>query len=217
MCTKKYKDKWLKLHPDYARKYNKKYYKNKYDSDPVYRKKCIASAIKWAKNNPDKVKVIQKRYYGANAVKLCRKSLAWHNSEEGQEWYKEYYGSDSQIASVQKYYKNNAKKWDRYRYKWLLKGMDVHEKNLRIAELFIKRINKFTNYRIDESEDIKMQSNGQADINIKLPNKRYVDKLREESIYWADNFNRYNKTKINVMVKARQDIKSSYKAIVSFN
>jgi hypothetical protein len=194
---------------------SKKYYNNRYKNDPKYRKKCIEASMKWQRENKDKFKVIVKRYYNSHSKDICKKVKRWHNSEIGKEWYKKYYGSKNHIKSLRKYYNNNVMKWDRYRYKWILNGLDIHDKNYRVANLFIKRINKISNYRIDKEHDIKMKSNGKADIKIKVPSKVDVNNVKNLSVYWADNFNKHCGTKVKLGIKTYGDIKSSYKMMVT--
>jgi hypothetical protein len=210
--TKEHKIKWIINHPNY----NKKYAKRRYNNDPIYRQKCIDSAKKWQKNNKDKFKIIRKRYYNSNAKEICKNKMIWNKSEEGKAWYKNNYklNGNKIRKNMMEYYFKNAKKWDRYRYKWILSDMDIHEKNFRIAKLFIKRINWITKYKISK-KDIKMESNGQANITIRMPNKKYINKLKEASIYWEENFNKYNGSKVNVAVKLKKDIKSSYNTLIT--
>jgi ribonuclease BN (tRNA processing enzyme) len=196
---------------------NKKYCRNRYKNDPIYRQKCIDSAKNWQRNNKDKFSVIQNRYYIKNKDKILSELKIWRESEDGRKWIKNNYkvNGDKIRKSMMKYYFKNVHKWDRYRYKWILSDLDIHDKNYRVAKLFIKRINKISNYRIDKKNDIKIKSNGKADIKIKIPNKADINNIKDESKYWSDNFNKYCGTKIKLGIKTYRDIKSSYKMIVT--
>src|SRR5271157_2345076 len=184
----------MKLLSEYE-KYGKKSYKRN-------KKIHIARVIKWQKENSDKCKIYMKRYYDVNAKELAAKSLKRHNSPEGHKWFKKYYGSPSYEANWRRYYHNNSLKWDRYRYKWILKEGDLHYKNMRVAKLFVKRVNRISGHKI-EKQDISINSNGVADVKIKTPNMVYVKRVLNKSVYWSENFNHYIGTKVNLKIKSK--------------
>lgn len=187
--------------------YGKKHYQKN-------REKIIANTIKWQKNNKEKCKIIAKRYYDTHTKAILLYAKEWYRLNG-----KDYYNNNRERFAhyAHKYYSKNTNKWDRYRYKHILKHLDIHEKNLRIAKLFIKRVNKLSGYQV-KPNNISMKSNGRADIKIKLPNLKSLTLLKEKSQCWADNFNTYTGSKVNLKVKTiRQPLSSNYSAIVSVN
>lgn len=191
--------------------------KNKYKTDPIYRQKCIENAIRWQKKNKDKTKANKKKYYNKNIIKIKEYYNNYCHSEHGRKIRAKYWKENRNeiLKGMMNYYFKNAKQWDKYRYKWILKNKDIHDINLRIAKLIIKRINQMTNYKLNIDKDIKMRSNGQADIMVRNIDIKYINKLKEEAVYWQHNFNDYVKSKVNVKIKSK-DIKEKYKPIIIF-
>ena len=210
MWTKESRAKWREDNKKYLAEYRKNDYlknKEKYRKRALtnyyrHKKKIIKKQMEWNKKNNDKCKIHQKRYYDKNSKILCDKVKLWQRSVSGKKWFKKYYHSESHYASIKKYFEANKMKWNRYRYKWILKGLDVHEKNKRIAHVIMWNINKLSQYKLKKS-DIYMHSNGQVDLRIKVPNKMMLNKIKEQSIYWHENFNEYNNTRVNLKIKNR--------------